>query len=64
MDLPNLIHLPPPDGTFLVRFDRYSPYFTKRDEYGLDLKPLDFYRLAFPVVPDKQLHDLAYFFRR
>ncbi|MFE2179020.1 RiPP maturation radical SAM C-methyltransferase [Streptomyces sp. NPDC059455] len=61
-DLPNLVHLPPPDGTFLVRFDRYSPYFTKRDEYGLDLRPLDFYGLAYPVVPDDQLQDLAYFF--
>ncbi|MEU2559753.1 RiPP maturation radical SAM C-methyltransferase [Streptomyces longispororuber] len=61
-DLPNLVHLPPPDGTFLVRFDRYSPYFTKRDEYGLALQPLEFYRLAYPVVPDEQLHDLAYFF--
>ncbi|MEI5100550.1 RiPP maturation radical SAM C-methyltransferase [Streptomyces sp. PmtG] len=61
-DLPNLAHLPPPDGTFLVRFDRYSPYFTKREEYELDLRPLEFYRLAYPVVPDEQLHDLAYFF--
>ncbi|MEW2529322.1 RiPP maturation radical SAM C-methyltransferase [Streptomyces sp. NPDC047071] len=61
-DLPNLVHLPPPDGTFLVRFDRYSPYFTKRDEYELALQPLEFYRLAYPVVPDEQLHDLAYFF--
>jgi magnesium-protoporphyrin IX monomethyl ester (oxidative) cyclase len=61
-DLPSVIHLPPPEGTFLVRFDRYSPYFTKRLEYGLDLQPLDFYRLAYPVVPDDQLFDLAYFF--
>ncbi|WP_158581538.1 RiPP maturation radical SAM C-methyltransferase [Actinomadura spongiicola] len=61
-ELSHLVHLPPPDGTFLVRFDRYSPYFTKSEEYGLDLRPLDFYRLAYPVVPDDQLQDLAYFF--
>ncbi|MFC6085292.1 RiPP maturation radical SAM C-methyltransferase [Sphaerisporangium aureirubrum] len=61
-DLPNLVHLPPPEDTFLVRFDRYSPYFTKRHEYGLDLRPLDFYRLIYPVVPEEQIFDLAYFF--
>jgi magnesium-protoporphyrin IX monomethyl ester (oxidative) cyclase len=63
-DLPRLIHLPPPEGTFLVRFDRYSPYYTKSDEYGLDLQPLDFYRLIYPepVVPEEHLQDLAYYF--
>jgi ribosomal peptide maturation radical SAM protein 1 len=60
-DIPRLIHLPPPEGTFLVRFDRYSPYFTKSQEYGLDLQPLDFYELAYPV-PAEQLRDLAYYF--
>jgi magnesium-protoporphyrin IX monomethyl ester (oxidative) cyclase len=60
-DLPWLVHLPPPEGTFLVRFDRYSPYFTRSGEYGLDLAPLDFYRLVYPV-PEKDLGDLAYFF--
>jgi ribosomal peptide maturation radical SAM protein 1 len=61
-DLLSLVHLPPPEGTFLVRFDRYSPYFTKRHEYGLDLQPMDFYRLVYPVVPDRQLQHLAYYF--
>lgn len=61
-ELPKLIHLPPPEGSYLVRFDRYSPYFNQRKEYGLDLKPMDFYRLAYPTVPDDQLFDLAYYF--
>jgi ribosomal peptide maturation radical SAM protein 1 len=61
-ELPNLTHLPPPEGTFLVRFDRYSPYFTRRREYELDLQPMDFYRLSYPMVPDEQLHNLAYYF--
>jgi ribosomal peptide maturation radical SAM protein 1 len=61
-DLPKLVHLPPPEGTFLVRFDRYSPYFTRSRDYGLDLQPLDFYRLVYHPVPAGQLHDLAYFF--
>lgn len=61
-DLPLLVHLPPPEGSFLVRFDRFSPYFTQRAEYGLDLQPMDFYRLAYPAVPDEKLFDLAYYF--
>ncbi|QKW35606.1 RiPP maturation radical SAM protein 1 [Actinomadura sp. NAK00032] len=61
-EMPKLVHLPPPDGAFLVRFDRYSPYFTKREEYGLDLHPLDFYRLCYPAVPEDRLFELAYFF--
>lgn len=61
-EMSHLVHLPPPDGAFLVRFDRFSPYFTKREEYGLDLRPLDFYRLCYPIVPEEKLAELAYFF--
>ncbi|MGZ0150530.1 RiPP maturation radical SAM C-methyltransferase [Kribbella sp. WER1] len=61
-DIPKLTHLPPPQAAFLVRFDRYSPYFTDPDKYGLDLVPMDFYEKAFPLPPD-DLRELAYFFR-
>src|SRR5262245_48729271 len=47
-DLPLLVHLPPPAGVFPVRFDRFSPYFMKAREYGLDLHPLDYYQLTYP----------------
>jgi magnesium-protoporphyrin IX monomethyl ester (oxidative) cyclase len=60
-DIPLLRHLPPPAGAFMVRFDRYSPYFTKAEEYGLTLRPLDFYRLVYPFSTE-QLGQLAYFF--
>jgi hypothetical protein len=60
-DLPLLIHLPPPTGVNPVRFDRYSPYFMKRDEYGLDLHPLDYYSLIYPF-PEEALDNLAYYF--
>jgi ribosomal peptide maturation radical SAM protein 1 len=56
-----LTHLPPPSGVFPVRFDRYSPYFTKSKEYGLDLRPVDFYEMCYPY--DKEiLANLAYYF--
>lgn len=61
-DVPLLTHLPPPDGAYLVRFDRYSPYFTDPDAYGLDLVPMDFYGRVFPFGPD-DLRQMAYFFR-
>ncbi|WP_067504344.1 RiPP maturation radical SAM C-methyltransferase [Actinoplanes sp. TFC3] len=60
-DLPLLMHLPPPGGAYLVRFDRYSPYFTDPAKYGLELKPMDFYEKAFPF-PAEDLDELAYFF--
>ncbi|MBS2964181.1 RiPP maturation radical SAM C-methyltransferase [Actinocrinis puniceicyclus] len=60
-DLPLLRHLPPPDGCFPVRFDRYSPYFNDAEQYGLDLQPVDHYRLTYPF-PAGDLADLAYYF--
>jgi magnesium-protoporphyrin IX monomethyl ester (oxidative) cyclase len=60
-DIPLLRHLPPPRGVGLVRFDRYSPYFHRAAEYGLDLRPMDFYSLVYPFGED-DLADLAYFF--
>jgi hypothetical protein len=61
-DLPLLRHLPPPSGTFPVRFDRYSPYFALAREYGLDLVPFDFYKLIYPWSPES-LARLAYYFK-
>ncbi|WP_214106915.1 RiPP maturation radical SAM C-methyltransferase [Acrocarpospora catenulata] len=60
-DLPLLTHLPPPEGVFPVRFDRYSPYFNNAEEFGLDLHPVDHYGLTYPF-PEESLRDLAYYF--
>lgn len=60
-DLPRLTHLPPPSGVHTVRFDRYSPYFTQADRYGLDLHPLDFYGLIYPFDAES-LRAMAYYF--
>jgi ribosomal peptide maturation radical SAM protein 1 len=60
-DLPSLVHLPPPSGVFPVRFDRYSPYFMRADEYGLKLQPLEFYEMVYPFPPES-IFQLAYFF--
>lgn len=61
-DIPTLVHLPPPSGVYPIRPDRFSPYHTNADDYGLDLQPSDFYELVYPF--DKaSLANLAYFFR-
>jgi ribosomal peptide maturation radical SAM protein 1 len=61
-DIPLLVHLRPPTGAYLVRFDRYSPYFNQSAEYQLDLAPMDFYSLIYPFRPD-DLGQIAYFFQ-
>ena len=60
-DVPLLVHLPPPSGAYPVRFDRYSPYFMKAEEYMLDLHPLDYYSLIYPFE-ENDLENMAYFF--
>jgi ribosomal peptide maturation radical SAM protein 1 len=59
--LPHLTHLFPPSGAFPVRFDRFSPYFVKADQYKLDLRPVDFYELTYPFS-EESLKNLAYYF--
>ncbi len=60
-DLPLLTHLFPPSGVFPVRFDRFSPYFSKASQYELDLHPMAHYGLTYPF--DKHtLFNLAYYF--
>lgn len=60
-DIPLLTHFTPPTGVYPVRFDRYSPYFVKAKEYGLDLQPVDYYELIYPFGKES-LANLAYYF--
>lgn len=60
-DIPRLAHLFPPSGVFMIRFDRFSPYFDRDQEYGLDLHPTDNYALTYPFEAGA-LAQLAYFF--
>ena len=60
-DIPLLVHLFPPSGVHPVRFDRYSPYFVNAAEYGLALRPYDYYGLIYPF-DEKALSSMAYFF--
>lgn len=58
--LPTLEHLQP--GTLIgLRYDRYSPYFNQAKAYNLNLRPVGFYRFAYPLPPQK-LTNQVYFF--
>jgi ribosomal peptide maturation radical SAM protein 1 len=59
--IPLLTHLEPPSGVFPVRFDRYSPYYTRSNDYLLNLRPMDFYTYAYPFS-EEEIANLAYYF--
>jgi ribosomal peptide maturation radical SAM protein 1 len=46
--LGRLVHLWPPQGVAQVRYDRYSPYHQRPQEWGLKLRRFDFYPLIYP----------------
>jgi ribosomal peptide maturation radical SAM protein 1 len=60
-DLPLLAHLPPPSGAYPVRFDRFSPYHSAAGEFGLELRPCDFYEMVYPWSRE-DLAAMCYFF--
>ncbi len=60
-DIPMLVHLQPPEAAFPVRFDRYSPYHQRPDDFRLDLRPIDFYEFIFPFSESERM-EFAYFF--
>jgi magnesium-protoporphyrin IX monomethyl ester (oxidative) cyclase len=59
--LPLITHLQPPGGMIPVRFDRFSPYHSRSQEYGLNLFPNRSYAKIFPLS-EQALSDFAYFF--
>ncbi|MFN8670415.1 MAG: RiPP maturation radical SAM C-methyltransferase [Gemmatimonadaceae bacterium] len=60
-DMHLLTHLPPPSGVFTIRIDRFSPYFSDPEEYGLSLVPMSYYRFLYPYR-EADLFSLCYYF--
>lgn len=58
--LPLISHFQPA-GLGLIRFERYSPYFSRAEGYGLRLRPAELYTKVYPL-PEAELAELAYFF--
>lgn len=61
--LPALFHLQPPGTVTAIRYDRFSPYFEKREELGLDLEPHPLSAACYPF-PLEERFSLAYHFQR
>ena len=59
--LPLIYHLQPPNSVVHIRFDRFSVYHQRPDDFGLRLAPYPNYRTVYPLEPEL-LRDLAYFF--
>ena len=57
--LRTLFHLHPPGAIGPVRYERFSPYFDRRDSYKLNLEPYRCYEFVFPSRVD--LSKIAYF---
>jgi ribosomal peptide maturation radical SAM protein 1 len=59
-----IAHLQPPGGWGIVRFDRFSPYFTQPEAFGLrDLRPYPAYRFVYRGVDEEVRRNLAYYFQ-
>ncbi len=54
-------HLQPPVGVGKVYFERFSPYYFKRADYGLHLVPTRAYAQIYPAAR-VDLDKIAYFF--
>ena len=60
--IPLLFHLPPPSTILPIHFDRFSPYFDQRHDFGLDLSPYTSYDFVYPKYNSSNA-DVAYFFK-
>jgi ribosomal peptide maturation radical SAM protein 1 len=63
--LPAIVHLTPPHtgGISPVRFDRFSPYVSQPERFGIkNLRPFDVYSLLYPGLQPALVFRLAYHF--
>lgn len=60
--LKSLTYLQPPDAVYRLRYDRFSVYQQRAEEYGLKLKAAPAYYYIYPSVYHSLLKDLCYFF--
>lgn len=59
--MPLLTHLPPPIAAYPIMFTRHSVYVERPEQYGLRLRPQDFYRLTYPFG-DESVGRMAFHF--
>ena len=59
--LPAIFHLQPPSGVSRIRYDRFSPYHMRPQDFDLMLTPSRAYGYVYPL-PESSLMRLAYSF--
>ena len=59
--LPLIQHLQPANGVAPVRYDRFSPYHSQPERYGIEYRAARTYRGVYPLAAE-ELEKLAYFF--
>jgi ribosomal peptide maturation radical SAM protein 1 len=59
--IPLITHLQP-GGIVWLRIQRFSPYHTRAEHYGLDLLPSDMYAEVYPLAA-ADIADIAYYFQ-
>ncbi len=59
--LPAISHLQPPTGVSRVRYDRFSPYHMRPNDFGLSLEPSRTYPYVYPLSREALMR-LAYSF--
>lgn len=59
--LPAIFHLQPPSGVIRIRYDRFSPYHSRPQDFGLSLHPSRAYQYVYPFSKDSLMR-LAYSF--
>ena len=59
--IPGLVHLQAPQGLIRIRFERFSPYHARPEDFGLELQPAWPYRFIYPLA-EELLEQLVYRF--
>lgn len=59
--IPYLVHLHPPRGMVRLRYDRYSVYQSRPEDFGIRLRPAEAMGLVYGL-PEEDLEELAYYF--
>jgi magnesium-protoporphyrin IX monomethyl ester (oxidative) cyclase len=59
--IPSLVHLQPPQGLIRIRYERFSPYHSRPQDFGLELRPAWPYRFIYPLA-EERLENLVYRF--
>ncbi|HKT51392.1 MAG TPA: RiPP maturation radical SAM C-methyltransferase, partial [Candidatus Angelobacter sp.] len=59
--LPAIFHFQPPSGVIRIRYDRFSPYHSRPQDFGLSLEPSRAYQYVYPLSR-ASLMRLAYSF--